>query len=126
MPFTADQIIGKQIFAKLPVEKLSTSFTRLGTIQPGLIGVVFSYLSRPDGVYWLIGSGPVSFLVKHNAARISLDVQERRELEQKEKQKREKELIQQKGAIPFYIEKYGRWVLIFAVGSIVLKSVLKK
>lgn len=126
MPFTADQIIGKKMYAKQPVSRLSYSFNRTGTIQPGFVGVVFSYVTRPDGVYWIITGGPSGFLVKHEAARLSLDPVERKQLEVKQQAQKEKELIETKGAIPFYIEKYGRWVLLAGLASIVLKSVLNQ
>lgn len=126
MPFTADQIIGKRLYAKQPVSRLSYSFNRTGTIQPGFVGVVFSYVTRPDGVYWIITGGPSGFLVKHDSAKLSLDPVERKQLEIKQQVEKEKELIETKGAIPFYIEKYGRWVLIAGVASIVLKSVLNQ
>jgi hypothetical protein len=126
MPFTADQIIGKKLFAKQPVSRLSYSFNKTGTIQPGFVGVVFSYVTRPDGVYWIITGGPSGFLVKHEPTKLSLDPVERKQLEIKQQAQKEKELIETKGVIPFYIEKYGRWVLIAGVASIVLKSVLNQ
>lgn len=126
MPFTADQIIGKKIYAKQPVSRLSYSMMKTGTIQPGFIGVVFSYITRPDGVYWIIGGGPSGFLVKHDAARLSLDPFERKALEVKQQLEKDKQEKETKGTIPFYIEKYGRWVLIAGVASIVLKSVLNQ
>lgn len=126
MPFTADRIIGKKIYAKQPVSRLSYSFNKTGTIQPGFVGVVFSYVTRPDGVYWIIGGGTSGFLVKHDAARLSLDPVERKQLELRQQTEREKQEIERKGSVQFYIEKYGRWILIAGVASIVLKSVLNQ
>lgn len=114
------------MYAKQPVSRLSYSFNRTGTIQPGFVGVVFSYVTRPDGLYWIITGGPSGFLVKHEAARLSLDPVERKELEIRQRTEREKQEIERKGTIPFYIEKYGRWILIAAVASIVLKTALSK
>lgn len=126
MPFTADQIIGKKLYAKQPVSRLSYSFNKTGTIQPGFVGVVFSYVTRPDGIYWIITGGSSGFLVKHDPTKLSLDPVERKQLEIKQQAQKEKELIETKGAIPFYIEKYGRWVLIAGVASIVLKTALSQ
>ena len=126
MPFTADQIIRKKLYAKQPVSRLSYSFMKTGTIQPGFIGVVFSYVTRPDGVYWIITGGPSGFLVKHDQTKLSLDPVEREQLEIRQRTEREKQEIERKGTIPFYIEKYGRWVLIASVASIVLKTALSK
>lgn len=125
MPFTADQIINKKIFAKSQIEKYNLSGRKIGVIPAGLIGTVFSYVTRRDGVYWIIGNGPGSFLVKHNPASISLDPTERREIEQKEKQKKEKEEKEAKGPVSFYIEKYGRWVLFYGLAYVAIREIVK-
>lgn len=126
MPFTADQIIRKKLYAKQPVSRLSYSLMKTGTLQPGYIGVVFSYVTRPDGVYWIITGGPSGFLVKHDPTKLSLDPVERKQLEIRQRTEQEKQEIERKGSIPFYIEKYGRWVLIAGVASIVLKTALSQ
>jgi hypothetical protein len=128
MPFTADQIINKRIRAKLPVKKLSSNLKEIGTIQPGIIGTVFSYIVRDGVVYWMIGNDfkKGAFLVKHNSRAIALDEADREEIERKEKEKRESEEIEQKGTIPFYIEKYGKTLLLFGLAGIALREIIRK
>lgn len=128
MPFTADQILNKRIFAKFPVKKLNSSLQEIGNIPAGPIGVVFSWIVRNGKLYWMIGDDfrKGAFLVQHNSSTISLDASERREIEAREKQKKEDEQKKQKGVIPFYIEKYGKTLLLFALASIAIREYIKK
>lgn len=109
---SADKIIGKTLFAKRELNKLDSSLQKIGTFKAGQsVGQVFSYIVRNGQVYWLF-KDPFGkpYLVKHDstAFQFSAGVQEAAKKEQQEKVKEE---IQTKGQIPYYIEKYGKWVL---------------
>ena len=43
-----------------------------------------------------------------------------------QKAEQEKELIQQKGAVPYYIEKYGVWVIGAVLAIVAVKELIKK
>jgi hypothetical protein len=44
-----------------------------------------------------------------------------------EQQKKEVEKVekQEKGSVPFYIEKYGKWILIYGVGAYLVATYIK-
>ena len=124
--FKASDIINKRIYARGTVPRLNYALQKVGEFKTGqLIGTVFSWIERADGLYWMIGGGSTGFVVKHDKTKISLDPVERRELEVKKNLETEKQKIADQGAIPYYIEKYGKWVLLAALAGIVLKKVLK-
>jgi hypothetical protein len=118
----AGQIIGKTLFAKKQLDKLNSSLQKIGTFPAGQsVGVVYSYIQRNGIVYWMFYDAMKRpYYVKHSADsfQFSGGVKEAFEKESAEK---EKELIQQKGAVPYYIEKYGKWVL----GAIVAVSLFR-
>ena len=64
------------------------------------------------------------YYVKHTADsfKFSGGVSEAFQQQQLEK---EKQLIQDKGAVPYYIEKYGKWVLFAVVGVAIFRGYLK-
>jgi 1-aminocyclopropane-1-carboxylate deaminase/D-cysteine desulfhydrase-like pyridoxal-dependent ACC family enzyme len=109
---SADKIIGKTLYAKRQLDKLNSSLQKIGTFAKGQsVGVVYSYVVRNGQVYWLFNDVfGKPYLVKHDstAFQFSAGVQEAVKKQEAEK---EKEEIEQKGKIPFYIEKYGKWVL---------------
>ena len=109
---SADKIIGKTLYAKRQLNKLNSGLQKIGVFNAGdSVGQVFSYIVRNGQVYWLFND-PFGkpYLVKHDstAFQFSAGVKEAVKKEQEEKTK---EQIQEKGKIPFYIEKYGKWVL---------------
>ena len=109
---TADKIIGKTLYAKRKLDKLNSSLQKIGTFSAGQsVGQVFSYIVRNGQVYWLfkdVFGKP--YLVKHDstAFQFSGGVQEAVKKQEAEKVKEE---IAEKGQVPYYIEKYGKWVL---------------
>ena len=123
---SADKIIGKTLFAKKQIDKLDSSLRKIGVFAPGVsVGIVYSYIVRNGNVYWMfydLMNKP--YYVKHtgDSFKFSGGVEE---AVQQQKIEKEKQLIQDKGAIPFYIEKYGKWVLIGIVGVALFSSYLK-
>lgn len=128
---TADKIIGKGLIAKVAIAKLNGSLQQIGIFRPGdAIGTVFSYIQRGTAVYWMIQ--PTSgqpFYVQHGAGRFEITDDIKNAIEQ-QRQEREREAreeeIRQKGAIPYYIEKYGKVLLIVGVGAYLLNSYIQR
>lgn len=124
---TADKIIGKTLYAKRQLDKLNSALQKIGTFSAGQsVGVVYSYIVRGGQVYWMFNDVfGKPYLVKHdsNAFQFSAGVQEAIE---RQKEEKEKELKETKGAVPYYIEKYGKWVLGAFIGVVLLREYIKK
>ena len=122
----ASQIIGKTLFAAKQLDKLNASLNKIGIFKPGeSVGVVYSYITRNGVVHWMFyDSFGKAYYVKHSADsfKFSKDVQQAL---QEQQIKDEKALIEQKGAIPYYIEKYGKWLLYAVVGVALFKTYYK-
>ena len=123
---TADKIIGKTLFAKKDLIRLNSSLVKIGTIVAGSpVGQVYSYIQRGGKVYWqFIDFNNKPYFVLHTADsfKFSGDVKQAVELQKKEVEKVQK---QEKGSVPFYIEKYGKWILIYGVGAYLIATYIK-
>ena len=123
---SADKIIGKTLFAAKQVEKLNSNLTNIGNFAKGSsVGVVYSYIIRNGSVYWLfydVSNKP--YYIKHSADSFKFSGGVSEALQQQQLEK-EKQLIQDKGAVPYYIEKYGKWVLLAVVGVAIFRGYLK-
>lgn len=121
--FSADQIIGKKLYSKMPVKALNSLLQETGQIFAAgrLIGTVWSYIVRGGVVYWIMDK-PNGFLIKQDAGKLSLDPQERKNLELRQQQL----LIKDKGAVPYYIEKYGKWLLLAGLASVAIREFIKR
>ena len=136
---SADKVIGKTLIAKTNVDKLNWLRQKIGQYKAGdVIGVVRSYvqLGTPN-VYWVFGifdpNNPNrQFLVKHEKGKfeITSEIKTAAQLENIEekiqKEKKEKELISEKGAFRYYIEKYGLIVALIIAGTILGKAAIQK
>ena len=124
---SADNIIGKTLFAKKQIDKLNSLLQKIGQFNTGdSVGVVYSYIVRNGQVYWTFyDSFGKYYLVKHdpNGFKFSDDVQQAYE---EQKQEKEKQLMETKGAIPYYIEKYGKWVLGAFIGVAIIREIIKR
>lgn len=128
---TADKIIGRGLIAKVTVSKLNGSLAKIGTFAPGEpVGVVYSYIQRGTNLYWMIRpTYGEPFYVLHGAGRFEIteDIKNAiREQQQEREQERRESEIQQKGAVSYYIEKYGKVVLAVVVGAYLLNTYIKK
>lgn len=123
---TADKIIGKTLFAKKNLTRLNSSLVKIGTITAGSpIGQVYSYIQRGGNVYWQFidfNNKPYFILHTPDSFKFTGDVKQA-----VEKQKQEIENIQkqEKGSIPFYIEKYGKLILLYGVGAYLIATYIK-
>jgi len=124
---SADKIVGKTLFAAKQLDKLNASLQKIGVISKGSsAGVVYSYIIRNGVVHWMFYDAfGKPYYVRHSADsfRFSGGISEAVKQQKAEEQKKE---IEQKGAIPFYIEKYGKWVLITFIGVTIFREYIKK
>ncbi len=123
---TADKIIGKTLFAKKNLDRLNSSLVKIGTIVAGSpVGQVYSYIQRGGKVYWQFidfNNKPYFVLHSPDSFKFSGDVKQAIEEKKQEIEKIEKE---QKGSVPFYIEKYGKWILIYGIGAYLVATYIK-
>lgn len=69
--YSADEIINKTLYTQagrtVNIRKLPTIDSEIiATIGGGqIVGVVYSYVSRPDGLWWMIERNNSKFWVKH-------------------------------------------------------------
>lgn len=123
---TADKIIGKTLFAKKNLTRLNSSLVKIGTITAGSpIGQVYSYIQRGGNVYWQFidfNNKPYFILHTSDSFKFTGDVKQAVE---KQKQEIEKIQKQEKGSIPFYIEKYGKLILLYGVGAYLIATYIK-
>ena len=123
---TADKIIGKTLFAKKNLTRLNSSLVKIGTITAGSpIGQVYSYIQRGGNVYWQFidfNNKPYFILHTPDSFKFTGDVKQAVE---KQKQEIEKIQKQEKGSIPFYIEKYGKLILLYCVGAYLIATYIK-
>ncbi|MEB3213979.1 MAG: hypothetical protein VKL39_21705 [Leptolyngbyaceae bacterium] len=78
MIYSVTEIIGKTLFpASQPVKLYRTPDVKspvIFTVNPGTgLGIVFSYVQRPDGIYWQFTDGNGRpYFAKHEPGRFSL------------------------------------------------------
>ena len=134
---TADKIINKTLWAKKNLPVLNSSFKPVSLIKAGnVVGVVSSYIERPGHLYWIIKSNnnPSGFfLVEHkegnfsqNKGGVQLAIKKQALEDKAEIIKAENELEQikkeEKGAVSYYLEKYGPYL----IGTIIILAIIKK
>lgn len=132
---TADKVVNKNIYAKSKTNGFDGTFMTIKkTFIPGeLIGNVYSYVERPDGLYWMVfytNDDYINFLptyIKHDKNKISLP--ELPTILAEITAQEEKKKLQEKGIIQYNIDKYIPWVIgALAVSLLipVFKSSIKK
>jgi hypothetical protein len=123
---TADKIIGKTLFAKKDLNRLNSSLVKIGTIVKGSpVGQVYSYIQRGGKVYWqFIDFNNKPYFVLHTPDSFKFTGDVKQAIQEK-KQEIEKIEKQEKGSVPFYIEKYGKVILLYGVGAYLIATYLK-
>ena len=123
---TADKLIGKTLFAKKDLTRLNSNFVKIGTIVAGSpVGQVYSYIQRGGRVYWqFIDFNNKPYYVLHTADSFKFSGDVKQAIEEK-KQEIEKLAKETKGSIPFYIEKYGKLILIYGIGAYLIATYIK-
>jgi hypothetical protein len=123
---TADKIIGKTLFAKKDLNRLNSAMVKIGTIVAGSpVGQVYSYIQRGGKVYWqFIDFNNKPYFVLHTPDSFKFTGDVKQAIQEK-KQEIEKIEKQEKGSVPFYIEKYGKVILLYGVGAYLIATYLK-
>lgn len=127
----ADRIIGIELIAARTLPKLNWSQKKIGEFKAGeSVGRVRTYvqLGTPF-VFWVFGPGAGTYLIKHEDGAFKREGELKRVLDKWEREQKaeiEKEKIENKGTIPYYIEKYGVWILGFIGATILLKAYINK
>jgi hypothetical protein len=123
---SADKIIGKTLFAEKQLDKLNSNLSKIGTFAKGSsVGIVYSYIIRNGSVYWMFYDATNKpYYVKHSADSFKFSGGVADALSQQQLEK-EKQLKEQKGAIPYYIEKYGKWILLYGIGAYLVATYIK-
>ena len=123
---TADKIIGKTLFAKKDLNRLNSAMVKIGTIVAGSpVGQVYSYIQRGGKVYWqFIDFNNKPYFVLHTPDSFKFTGDVKQAIQEK-KQEIEKIDKQEKGSVPFYIEKYGKVILLYGVGAYLIATYLK-
>jgi hypothetical protein len=123
---TADKIIGKTLFAKKDLNRLNSALVKIGTIVAGSpVGQVYSYIQRGGNVYWqFIDFNNKPYFVLHTPDSFKFTGDVKQAIQEK-KQEIEKIEKQEKGSVPFYIEKYGKVILLYGVGAYLIATYLK-
>jgi len=123
---TADKIIGKTLFAKKDLTRLNSALVKIGTIVKGSpVGQVYSYIQRGGKVYWqFIDFNNKPYFIEHtpDSFKFTGDVKQAVEQQKKDVEKIQK---QEKGSIPFYIEKYGKLILLYGIGAYLIATYIK-
>lgn len=125
---TADRIVGRKMYAKRNVDGYNLPDKPnkiIKTFQPGqLIGTVYSWVQRPDGLYWMFEIGNTFVYVKHVTG--SLEVPELPNIIAEIEKKAEQEKFDQLGPIRYYVEKYGKYIVGAVVLAIIIPTLRRK
>ncbi len=123
---TADKIIGKTLFAKKNLSRLNSNLVKIGTIVAGSpVGQVYSYIQRGGQVYWqFIDFNNKPYYILHTADSFKFSGDVKQAIEEK-KQEIEKQEKQEKGAVQFYFEKYGKVILLYGIGAYLIATYIK-
>ena len=128
---SAEKIIGKGLIAKQTVKKLNSLLQPIGEFSPGdPVGVVYSYIQRGGKLYWLFQPDFMPpYLVEHTTTSFEI-TDDIKNVITKQRLEREKELrdeeIKIKGAVPYYVEKYGKFLVLIIAGVYLSKYLIQK
>lgn len=93
------------------------------------IGNIFSYVNGTDGLYWMFDNGvydpnnPSYLYIKNDPASLSVPMIP--DLIQQVQDAKDQQQKDQKGIIPYYIEKYAPWIVGGIVVAVALPSIVK-
>jgi dihydroxyacetone kinase-like predicted kinase len=113
----ASKVIGQTLIATQNVDYFYPFSTKLGTIKKGdIIGVVYSYvMGNNNELFWMIDKGYNKFIyVKHDVNKLTLV--NGNQVLQDIKNQQQQQLIEQKGLLQYYLDKY----LPYIVGGVVI------
>lgn len=128
---TADRIVGKGLIAKVTVAKLNGVLQKVGTFKKGeSIGTVYSYVMKDGKLYWMFyDSFDRPYYVQHGEGRFVLTDAIKSEIRKQKAEIRQQEqdaIKEGKGNVPYYLEKYGIWVISSIAAIVLLNTYIKK
>jgi hypothetical protein len=91
----------------------------------GNAGRVYSWIEKPDGIWLMFNRSGGGFYYILSIPKSFKATEQIKQLVRVEKAEQDKELKEEKGSIPFYIEKYGKWILIYGVGAYLIATYIK-
>lgn len=128
---SADRVVGKGLIAKVTIAKLNGTFNRIGTFEKGEpIGNVYSYVMRDGKLYWMFyDTFDRPYYVQHGEGRFVITDAIKSEVKKQQaelKAEEAEELKKLKGELPYYLEKYGIWIIASIAGIVLLNTYIKK
>lgn len=122
---TADRIVGSTLYATATLNKYRyPGGSVIGTFTKGApLGVVYSYVMRDDGLYWMFyDSYNNVYYVKNEAGKI--DFPGKKALLEQLEREADKLEREEKGFFQYNFDKYGKYV-VYAIGlAIVAPSII--
>ncbi len=129
----AGKFIGLTFYAATPVAvyRLPGDSTPLRTLPAGsLIGIVYSYVVNNGSVFWMFRNAQGVFTYVKHVPGAFVETAEIKALHDQQNAaaaaELEKQQIEQKGALIYYFEKYGKIILLFGGGIIIATQIIKK
>jgi len=119
---TADKVLNKSLYAKTDINAVTGAGNFYKTFKAGaLIGNVYSWINKPDGLYWAF-DGPTPYYVKHDANKLSLLALPKilEEISAEE----EKKKLETKGPLQYNIDKYLPYIIGAVVVAVALPTVI--
>ena len=128
--YTADQIIGKTLYAKRAIDKYNyPGGPSVGVIKANeTVGLVDSWVTKPgtNTVMWqILQPGKPPFYVEHREGWYSFTKGTTKSQEEVIKDQIEQQQIIEKGKFIFYLEKYGKTIGIALIAFGVFKELIR-
>ena len=126
---TADLVVNHNLYTKSQTNGYDGTFSNIKYVfAPGLIGNIYSYIDRPDGLYWMGYANSADYsnfnptYIKHEPGKLYLpdepDIWAKLIAEQDAKD------LASKGILQYNIEKYAPYVIGALVVAIGLPSLI--
>ena len=122
---TADLVLNKNLYAKgkvsaydLPNGKVVLTFE-----NGGLVGNVYSYVVRNGIVWWQFFKNNKPYYIKHDNNKLSL--KELPAILKKIENEQQKQEIEQKGTLNYYLQKYLPWLIGAVVVAVAFPAIFK-
>lgn len=127
---SVDKLIGRNLTTNKQVNAYSepnVNSKKLFVIkQGGLTGKVYSWIERNDGVWLMFQRSGGGFYYILALPKTFKSTEAIKQIYKIEKAAEEQQIVEEKGKLPYYIEKYGKWVLGAIVLVVVAREFIKK
>jgi hypothetical protein len=123
---TADKAINQLLYTKKMVDGVGSDLKTVVKrwLPNDKIGTIYSYIERPDGLYWMFYDYlNQPFYVKHDADKLRLPAMT--EILNDITAEQEKKKLQEKGVLQYNIDKYLPYIIGAGAVAIVLPAIVK-